>query len=123
MRKPGLFCDPDDVRADEVQAIEVIRRAGLTEHGVLGAGVEGVVVDLGHETVAKVWSSRTRADLELLRTFYDGIEAGRAASEPVALPYILDLMEVEGHLITLERRLSGDPVWRADGSSPELSRE
>lgn len=104
-----------------MQAIEVIRRAGLAENGVLGAGMEGVVVDLGDGTVAKVWSSRTRADLGLLRTFYDGIEASRSASATVALPYIVNLMEVDGHLITVERRLTGDPVWQPDGSSPELT--
>ena len=121
MRRAWAICDRDDVEADEVQAIDAIRRAGLAEHGVLGAGVEGVVVDLGDGTVAKVWSSRTRADLELLREFYEGIEAGRSATATVALPYIVNLMDVDGRLITVERRLSGDPVWRADGSSPELT--
>lgn len=109
------------MRGDEAQAIEVIRRAGLAENGVLGAGVEGVVVDLGDGTVAKVWSSRTRADLERLRAFYEGIEAARPAIATVAMPYIVTLMDVDGSLITVERRLSGDPVWRPDGSSPELT--
>ena len=104
-----------------MQAIEVIRRAGLTEHEVLGSGVEGVVVDLGDGTVAKVWSSRTRAGLELLRTFYEGIEAARPAGATVAVPCIVNLIEVDGSLVTVERRLSGDPVWQADGSSPELA--
>lgn len=116
-----MICEGAEVRGDEVQALEVIRRAGLRENGVLGAGVEGVVVDLGAGTVAKVWSSRTREDLELLRTFYDGIEAARPAPRTVALPYIEDLLDVDGTLITVERRLSGEPVWRPDGSSPDLS--
>lgn len=109
------------MRGDERRALEVIRRAGLRQNGVLGAGVEGVVVDLGAGTVAKVWSTRTREDLELLRTFYDGIEAARPAPCTVALPHIEDLLDVDGTLITVERQLSGEPVWRPDGSSPDLS--
>ncbi|MCM0621774.1 phosphotransferase [Nocardioides bruguierae] len=106
---------------DEQAAISVLRAAGLTSVGVLGRGVEGVVLDLGDGTAAKVWSSRSRADLDLLRTFYEGIEAGRLADSSVMLPLIVDVLEVEGHLVSIERRLDGEPVWQADGSSPDLS--
>ena len=109
------------MRGGESRALEVIRRAGLLEVGVLGAGVEGVVVDLGNGTVAKVWSSRSREDLERLQTFYDGIEAARPAPAIVALPHIERILDVDGTLVTVERRLRGEPVWRPDGSSPDLS--
>ncbi|WP_250050843.1 phosphotransferase [Nocardioides bruguierae] len=82
--------------------------------------MEGVVLDLGDGTAVKVWSSRSRADLDLLRTFYEGIEAGRSAGSSVMLPLIVDLREVDGNLISIERRLAGEPVWQADGSSPDL---
>ncbi|TIC80069.1 phosphotransferase [Nocardioides sp. GY 10127] len=106
---------------DEQAAISVLRAAGLTSVGVLGRGVEGVVLDLGDGTAAKVWSSRSRTDLDLLRTFYEGIEAGRPAGSSVMLPLIVDVLEVDGHLVSIERRLAGEPGWQADGSSPDLS--
>lgn len=99
----------------------VLQRAGLTHKGLLGSGVEGTVADLGDGTVAKVWSGRGLNDLQLLRDFYDAVYAARPADLAVAMPHILDLREVEGTLITVEQRLTGDPVWVADGTSPTLT--
>jgi aminoglycoside phosphotransferase (APT) family kinase protein len=99
----------------------VLQRAGLTHHGVLGSGVEGTVADLGDGTVAKVWAGRGLTDLDLLRGFYDAVNAARPTNLAVAMPHILELTEVDGTVITIERRLTGDPVWRADGTSPTLT--
>ncbi|WP_341927979.1 phosphotransferase [Nocardioides psychrotolerans] len=106
---------------DPTDATDLLRRAGLSPRDVLGSGIEGTVVDLGDGTVAKVWSGRGMADLIVLRQFYDAVERGRPATSAVALPHILDLREVDGTPVSIEQRLSGEPVWRADGTSPHLT--
>ncbi len=106
------------MHGDQVEALRLLELAGLRGGAVLGSGIEGIVVDLGDDTVAKVWSGRTRAELELLRTFYDAVHASSPVG--VALPQILELREVDTAVITVERRLRGDPVWIADGTSPTL---
>lgn len=103
------------------KALETLRRAGLRHRGVLGAGMEGTVVDLGDGTVAKVWSGRRLADVAGLRTFLDAVHEGRPSNSSVDMPRILDLRDVEGTPVTIEQRHSGTPVWRADGSSPQLT--
>lgn len=88
---------------------------------MLGSGIEGTVVDLGNGTVAKVWSGRSSSDLDVLRTFYDEVFQRRPSTSTVAMPHILDLRDVEGTPVTIEERLSGEPVWQADGTSPRLT--
>jgi aminoglycoside phosphotransferase (APT) family kinase protein len=100
----------------EVQ--RVLEQAGLDAGSVLGAGIEGTVVDLGDGAVAKVWSSRSASELERLRDFYDVVhESGTGA---VAMPHILDVLTVDNTVITVEERLPGLPLWVADGTSPDL---
>ena len=55
------------------EAVEVVERLGFASLGVLGAGIEGVVVALSDATVAKVWSRRAFDDLVLLRGFYEDL--------------------------------------------------
>lgn len=99
----------------------VLQRAGLNHQGLLGSGVEGIVADLGDGTVAKVWSGRGLTDLELLRDFYDAVYASRPSDLAIAMPHILELRDVDGTVISVEQRLSGDPIWVADGTSPTLT--
>lgn len=106
---------------DPTDATDVLRRAGLSPQQVLGSGVEGTVVDLGDGTVAKVWTGRGMVDLVVLREFYDAVARGRPVTSSVALPHILDLRDVDGTPVTIEERLTGEPVWRADGTSPHLT--
>ena len=115
------FCKAARVRGQDVEAILVLQRVGLTHKGLLGSGVEGTVVDLGDGRVAKVWSDRRLTDLELLRDYYDALNAARPADRAVAMPRILELRDFEGTLITVEQRLIGRPLWVADGTSPHLT--
>uniref|UniRef100_UPI00286CD828 phosphotransferase n=1 Tax=Nocardioides sp. TaxID=35761 RepID=UPI00286CD828 len=75
----------------------------------------------GDGTVAKVWSGRGMADLVVLREFYDAVRRRRPATSVVEMPHMLDLREVDGIPVTIEQRLSGEAVWRADGTSPRLT--
>lgn len=109
------------VQRDPSGVLDVLRRAGIGHQKVLGSGIEGTAVDLGDGTVAKVWSGRGIADLAVLRDFYDAVYQRRPDNSTVAMPRILDLRDVDGTPVTIEEQLSGEPVWRADGTSPELT--
>lgn len=95
-------------------ARSLLERHGRTPGRVLGAGMEGTVIELGPEEVAKVWQGRSRRDLEALRDFGAAV---RGASIPFALPdvrQLLDELDEDALLITVERRLHGVPL-RVDG--------
>ncbi|MDQ3627427.1 MAG: phosphotransferase [Actinomycetota bacterium] len=98
--------------------LDALAAAGLSAGDVLGSGVEGTAFDQRDGTVAKVWRHRPRADLVRLRAFYDAVSSAKST---VATPRVIDLLEVENVLITIEERLIGNPVWVADGTSPDLS--
>ncbi len=112
-------CEPAEVREERERDLQrVLQRAGLRGGSLLGSGIEGTVADLGDGTVAKVWSGRTRAELEHLRDFYDVVHEARTGA--VAMPHILDVRAIDNTIITVEERLPGEPVWVADGTSPDL---
>lgn len=91
---------------------------GLPAGTLLGAGVEGSVFDLHDGTVAKIWNHRPLRELECLRDFYDVVAA---AAPAIDTPRILRVLPVEHLVVTVEARLSGAPVWVADGTSPDLT--
>ena len=91
---------------------------GLSAGELLGAGVEGSVFDLNDGTVAKVWLHRGPADLDGLRVFYDAVAA---AGPAIDTPRILQVLPAQDVVVTVEARLTGAPVWVADGSSPDLT--
>lgn len=115
------LCEPASVHGDLIEVLAVLRRAGIRHRQVLGSGMEGTVVDLGGGTVAKVWSGRSLADLRVLREFHDEVFRRRPGTSTVAMPRILDLRDVDGTPVTIEQRMSGEPVWQADGTSPCLT--
>ncbi|MCY7402050.1 MAG: phosphotransferase [Nocardioides sp.] len=91
-----------------------LRAAGFAVTHEIGRGMEGVVSALDDEHVVKVWDRRLRAEVERLRTFYDAVEGGLdRAGVRLAVPRILDIGEVEGHVVTVHRRLRGRPVEAA----------
>lgn len=97
---------------------DLLTRAGHRPGAVLGAGMEGTVIDLGDDLVAKIWQRRSAADLESLRTFYDAV----AGAQPeVRTPRILRVLDLDGQRATVEPRLDGRPLWTADGESPTLT--
>ncbi len=89
----------------------VVERA-LTDAGyhpgrVVGAGMEGVVVDLGDDLVAKTWHTRSAEELERLQRFYAAVsESGLALSTPT----IMRVLPVGDQHATVERRLRGTPL-------------
>ena len=72
--------------------------------------MEGVVHDLGDGLVGKVWFQRGPADLLLTQDFQQEL---LTQDLPCATPLILQIDEVDGHAVTLERRLPGTPLSAA----------
>ena len=68
---------------------EYLRRSGLEPRAVLGSGMEGTVVELGDDLVAKIWQRRPRGELEALQRFY---EAVAAAAPGIRTPRILQVL-------------------------------
>lgn len=74
---------------------------------MLGSGMEGTVVDLSGGEVAKIWHGRSRADLDALVCFGAALDTG---SPPFATPRILELLEDDDLLISIERKVDGEPL-------------
>ncbi len=69
--------------------------------------MDGTVLQLGNGLVAKIWHRRDLGELAMVRAFYDEL----AASEPgFAHPRIVDLVEAEGQVATVEPYLAGRPL-------------
>jgi aminoglycoside phosphotransferase (APT) family kinase protein len=89
--------------------IEHFARRGHPAARPLAAGVEGVVYRLNEDLVAKVWSGRPPADLDLTRRVYADLAARPL---PFATPEILDVEEHTGVVVSYERALGGAPLRR-----------
>lgn len=102
---------------------EVHRWAGeLAERGhrpiPLAAGVEGAVFRLGGGAVAKVWNSRTEAEIDRLALFYRAVTG---AGLPFRTPEIQDVGHLRDAVFSIERELPGAPLWPDHaGVSPPL---
>lgn len=74
---------------------------------MLGAGMEGTVVDVSAEHVAKIWHGRSQDDLRAL------VEFGTALAKaeiPFATPSVADLLVDDDLVITIERKVLGRPL-------------
>lgn len=96
------------------KALEMLRAHGWSPGAVLGAGMEGTVVDLSTERVAKIWHGRTHEDLAATVEFSAALAD---ASLPFPTPQVFDVLEDEGLVITIERKINGEPL-RRDYSTP-----
>lgn len=99
--------------------------AVLPAHGhqlgaLLGTGAEGSVWALGDELVAKAWHGRTAADLEALRDFTAALDA---AALPFATPLVIEVIESDGLLVSIERRLRGVPLRTGRPSAPPVTED
>lgn len=102
---------------------QLLARSGYQPGEVLGSGMEGTVLDLGADLVAKVWHRRSAEELAALRVFYDAVTAaaarvdtrGRGVDRP-AFPVIESVLHLGVEVATIERRLRGQPL-RSDGGS------
>lgn len=80
---------------------------GHAEVTPLSSGMEGAVYRLGGGLVAKVWGGRSALELAGLQQFYADLAR---ASLPFATPEIVEIDEVDGSAVTVERELCGRPL-------------
>ena len=105
--------DPDAVRG---WAGELAERGHQPTR--IASGVEGAVFRLGNGAVAKVWNSRTEAEIDRLARFYRAVAA---AGLPFRTPQIHDVGHLSDAVFSIERELPGDPLWPDHtGQSPPL---
>jgi aminoglycoside phosphotransferase (APT) family kinase protein len=89
-----------------VLVIEHLAALGLRPTDVLGAGMEGTVVGLEGDLVAKVWAARTADQLAVLQSFYAAV----SATLPLRCPVVLDVVPVGDRWATVEPLLPGTPM-------------
>jgi len=89
------------------RTLTTLRARGWTPGETLGAGMEGTVIALSSDEVAKVWHRRDRADLVGLVRF--GAALGQA-SVPFRTSRAKELLEGEGPPVTIEQRVHGRPL-------------
>lgn len=91
----------------DTRALDLLRLRGWTPGVTLGEGIEGTVVALDDTTVAKIWRGRSSTDLDQLQRFTTALGE---AHYPFGTPQVFDIIEDQDHLITVERRLDGQPL-------------
>ena len=104
-----------------------LRRAGLEPGDVLGSGMEGTVVAVPEDRVAKAWHARASSEVERLRSFYAAVdqassqqERGRQSTGPaLGFPLIERVLAVGGTSISVERRLPGTALRPVPRETPE----
>lgn len=94
----------------------------LGEHGrrpgeVLGSGMEGTVVDLSDDEVAKIWHHRTVDELRAVSRF--GAALGRAHL-PFGTSRATHVLSGNSVAITIERKVPGEPLRRDFESAPPV---
>ncbi len=97
-----------------VLVIDELAALDLRPLDVLGAGMEGTVVRLEGDLVAKVWNTRTAAELAVLQSFYAAV----GESLTLRCPRILDVVRVGDRWASVEPLLRGEPMGAVptDGS-------
>ena len=85
----------------------LLRGHGWTPGETLGAGMEGTVIALSSDEVAKVWHRRDRADLLGLVRF--GTALGQTPV-PFRTSRAIELLDGDGLPVTIEQRVHGRPV-------------
>jgi hypothetical protein len=112
-RPTGIVADVKN--EPSVEIVNALTANGYSPGRVMGAGMEGVVLDLGDGLVAKTWHSRRPEQLERLRLFYATV-AGSGL--PLATPKIIRILDVGRQRATIERKLHGRPLREemSDGS-------
>lgn len=101
------------------RSLDLLRLRGWTIGESLGAGIEGTVIALDDDTVAKIWHGRTATDLDQLERFTAALDE---AHFPFGTPRVLDIISEHDQLITIERRLRGQPL-RVSGDGQPLVTE
>lgn len=101
--------DANSARAD-------LATLGFDPHFV-ASGMESLVFDVGQNMLAKVWTSKTSEEVQLLRTFYAQLADKHL---PFATPLISEVLETHnGAVVSIEQRLPGSALQDVLASEPD----
>ena len=89
------------------RAIALLRAHGWRPGEILGSGMDGTVVDLSADEVAKVWHDRRSADLEPLLRFGSALEQSPI---PFRCSRTIEILGEDGLTITIEQKVTGRPL-------------
>ncbi|WP_231443218.1 aminoglycoside phosphotransferase family protein [Brevibacterium zhoupengii] len=89
------------------RAIALLRARGWKPGEILGSGMEGTVVDLSADEVAKVWHERRPADLEPLLRFGSALEQSPI---PFRCSRTIESLSEDSLTITIEQKDTGRPL-------------
>lgn len=99
---------PERATSETVAAwTPIMAASGYGLGGVLGGGMEGVVVEVSDDLVAKLWHDRPAVELQRLQRFYQALDEAGAA---ITTPRILEVIVHEGRCATIDRRVHGTPL-------------
>ncbi|MFE9205311.1 aminoglycoside phosphotransferase family protein [Micromonospora sp. NPDC007230] len=88
-------------------------KQGYRRFDLLGEGMEGIVFALGDGQVGKLWFRRQPAELRFIKDFYEHLGS---QGLPFALPRMVDVDELHGCGVTIERELAGRNLREAVGA-------
>lgn len=88
-------------------ARQLLSRSGRRPVAHLGSGMEGHVFDIGGDLVAKVWFAKKPDELQQLQAFYEMLDA---LNLPFRTPRILEIHDLPGGTVSIERALRGTPL-------------
>lgn len=99
------------------RAARLLRRHGWEPGTVLGSGMEGTVINLSDDQVAKIWHGRSRGDVDLLKRFGAALEEGAL---PFRTPRVLELLQDGDLVISIERKVHGRSLAARPDPAPPL---
>jgi hypothetical protein len=97
-------------RFTEDEAAVLLRPWDPPRPELIGEGMEGAVYALDASVVAKVWFTKPAPEVWLMKSFYDALSSKTLS---FVVPQIVEVREVGGHVVSSERRLSGDTLEAA----------
>lgn len=89
------------------RAFALLRKHGWNPGDILGAGMEGTVIDLSADEVAKVWHGRNPTDLPPLLRFGSALEQSPI---PFRCSRTIAIVEDDDLAVTIEQKVTGRPL-------------
>ncbi|HVL82229.1 MAG TPA: phosphotransferase [Actinomycetota bacterium] len=87
-----------------------LQRFGVSETDRIGAGGESIVYAFGPDRVLRLWRTATLGHVERLAELLTRLDRGAV---PFRLPEMLELHDVDGRVVSVERLIPGVPMSTA----------
>ncbi|CAM3537600.1 aminoglycoside phosphotransferase family protein [Marinicrinis lubricantis] len=98
--------------------LNILKKYNISELNMLGMGMEAEVYAYGTDRVLKIYNGLTNTrKQETLKAFYDALRREEAGPE---LPRTYSILQEEGRVVTMEKRISGKSLQDA---LPAMTRE